>query len=178
MRISIEPDLIEAAIKLYAARGGAHGIYTWEVADQVGCLDPSLYRIFDKKENLFYKVVATVVAGVLKEFLYVLFADNSEPHDICSALLKWYASLSRDSARILYFASSFSATSLEQASTAIEKMVTTLAKHLHKEQRFPQKKAMGVSRGVIFTLIHLRASEFPSADKKLAEAMISQWFKE
>lgn len=176
MRVSIEPDLIRAAIKLYAARGGAHGIYTWEVADQVGCLDPSLYRIFDKKENLFYKAVATVAAEVLKEFLYQLFAEGSEQNGIRAALLKWYESLSRDSALMLYFAGFFSDTSRQQASTAVDRMIDTLAKHLQQEQRMSHKKAIGLSRGSISTLIHLKATQFPSAKSKLAEVIISQWF--
>ena len=176
MRISIEPDLIAAAIKLYAERGGAHGIYTWEVAEQVGCLDPSLYRIFDKKENLFYKAVATVVAGMLKEFLYEVFADYSESKDIRSALLKWYESLPRDSARMLYFAAFFSDTSRKQASTAVDRMVGTLAKHLHEEERMANKKAIGVSRGVIYSLIHLKATQVPSPDIKLPVIIIKQWF--
>jgi len=176
MRISIEPDLIQAAIKLYAERGGAHGIYTWEVAEQVGCLDPSLYRIFDKKENLFYKAVATVVAGLLKEFLYELLAERSDPKDIRPALLSWYKSLSRDSARMLYFAALFSETSRKQASAAIDKIVITLAKHLRDEQKMTAKKAFGVSRGVIYSLIQLKATQFPSADIKLPALIIEQWF--
>jgi len=178
MRISIEPDLIEAAIRLYADRGGAHGIYTWEVAEQVGCLDPSLYRIFDKKENLFYKAVATVATRVLKDFLFEVFSQGSDSKDIHSALLKWYESLSRDSARMLYFAAFFSETSRKQAASAIDRMIATLAKHLHEEQRMREKKAIGVSRGVLFSLIHLKATQFPSADKKLPESIVSQWLKE
>lgn len=178
MRISIEPDLIKAAIRLYAERGGAHGIHTWEVAEQVGCTDPSLYRIFKSKENLFYKAVATVVADVIKEFLYQLHAARSEATDIDLALLKWYDSLSRDSARILYFATFFSQTSREQASTTVDQMVVALAKHLHEEEHIPEKKAMGIARGVIYSLLQLKATQFPSAERKLAEVIIAQWLKE
>lgn len=177
MRISIEPDLIQAAIKLYAERGGAHGIHTWEVAEQVGCTDPSLYRIFKKKENLFYKAVATVTAAVLKEFLYELLAEGAESKNIKSALLKWYRSLARDSARMLYFAAFFAAPSHRQAATAIDQMVSTLAKRLRDEEHMSGKKATGVSRGLIHCLIHLKATEFPSADMRLPLIMIEQWFK-
>lgn len=177
MRISIKPDLIEAAIKLYAKRGGAHGIHTWQIAEQVGCPEPSLYRIFKNKDNLFYKSVATVVTRILKEFLYELHSNNSVPKDIQSVLLRWYESLSQDSARILYFAAFFSKASREQASAVVEQMVVALAKHFCEEQHVPERKATGMSRGLIYCLIHLKATQFPSSDPRLAEAMVSQWLK-
>lgn len=177
----VEPDMVEAAIELFATRG-FYGTTTLQIGKKAESTPASLHRLFQNKENLFHKALSTAISRMMKrsDFLLELFDRKGEARHIALALRKWYEVLPRPTSRLLYFASFFSDTSRKQATTAINEVVTTLAKYLHDDQKMPSKKAETLARAIFSSLLQFKATIATEVSQeyemKLVDRMLAQWF--
>src|SRR6266849_2665036 len=105
----IEPKILDAAIELFG-KYGPYGVAFHEIARKARVTPPSIYRIFNTREQLFEESLKIVLNRSLEpaNFLLMIF-EEPKGEDFLSrvavAARKWYDSLSKPGARLLMQAS-------------------------------------------------------------------------
>jgi TetR/AcrR family transcriptional regulator len=91
-----EQKILDAALKEFAEKG-YKGATTRVIADKAGFTEMTLFRKFETKENLFYRVIAQNHEKMRREFELVLVDKKFEnPRDFLETLIKNLAKIMED----------------------------------------------------------------------------------
>lgn len=165
MTSKIEPKILHAGIVLFADYG-YYGVTTRSLARKAKVTEGSIYRIFDNKEKLFDRCLDKVVGRVLDpaQLLLSIF-ENRQKQDFYSAIAgpvrRWYASLTRHSARLMLQACLCHNEHWQKiASASLEKTIDILAGSLDREIANPGSGNFNTkiaARSLVVPLFQLKA---------------------
>ena len=186
MSSKIRPAILEAAIALFSDYG-YFGVTTRDVAKKAGTTEGSIYRLFTSKDNLFEEALHAVLERCLgpEKFLMMMFEDRKKqgfPGVAVSAVRSWYASITKQTARLLMYAwLSKSDRWRERASAPLEKLIGILAASMEREtKKAParQYNATLAARGLIMALFQFKIVGKPASsveEAKFVECAVRQW---
>ncbi|HEY6351192.1 MAG TPA: helix-turn-helix domain-containing protein [Candidatus Angelobacter sp.] len=183
----IKPQITKTAIEMFADRG-YHGVSTRDIAAAAKVTEASIYRLFETKDGLFKEAISAALRRALDpaQFLLMIYENERKQEAtalLTSAVLRWYSTLSRPSARLLaqaYFLTEWRG----QAYGPIEKIIDILATHLgniEKPRTNKAKEAKVAARASVLALLQFKmtyaGSCSPKEETEAVTAMVQQWFR-
>jgi AcrR family transcriptional regulator len=187
MASKIEAKILDAGIVLFADYG-YYGVTTRDLARKAKVTEGSIYRIFQNKEKLFDRCLDAVVGHVLDPAqLLLLIFENRKQQDFYSAIIgpvcRWYASLTRHSARLMLQAClCHNEHWRKTANLPLEKTIDILAGSLEREITNPGSENFNtkiVARSLVVQLFQLKAGvPLPCSAKEEAaqrDGILEHW---
>lgn len=193
MRPDVDLRILDAAIEVFSESGYGDA-NARELARRAKTTTMTIYRSFKNKEGLFHECLREVIARSFDPGKFALLMyEDSKSRDagaiLNAALLRWYSSLPRSSARLLAQAwLSRNPKWHEMADAALDSIISILATTM--ERQLPKKQqekgeARIAAKTAIIMLFHLRmTSPKPASPKKEekeqtreAETFLHYWWQ-
>jgi AcrR family transcriptional regulator len=189
MASKIVPAILEASIEHFSDRG-YFGATTKEISFKADVTEPSVFRLFSSKDNLFREALRTAVNRTLDPVHFHALLHQAEsgkplgfPVVVLGAVRRWYSSVSVESARLLMHATLVK--NREWRAIAYErpnKIIEILAARTEQEaRRLKVRKldSLTAARSLIFTLLYYRLVrtllDVKDRPGELVETTVQQW---
>jgi AcrR family transcriptional regulator len=181
MRRKVQPEILEAAIKLFGLYG-FHGVTTRDLANEADVVEGSIYMWFKSKDLLYMQAVTSVVAQVNQEFTRFVIAtvgksEEFDPKRLHDALRTWYLSISQSAGRLLMQVLIGDDKLNKTAREPLDQVINVIAGQLDRQKKGNRKfNSQAAARTLVRALIwgkviHANAG---AAEKDMNE-ILQQW---
>lgn len=139
MRRKVQPDIMEAAIRLFGSYS-LKGVTTRSLAKEANVLEPALYVWFKNKENIYQQAVNAVVTQMNQQFAIFMFKVFGGPAELShaqfsEALRAWAASIPAPNARLLLQVLISDDKHSRMVREPLERIINTVARSLEKHRK-------------------------------------------
>lgn len=183
MASRLTDQIMRAAIAAFADYG-YFGATTRDIAQKAGVTEPSIYRLFKSKENLFEEALLSTVNNSLDpaRFLLIIYEHEQRQEKfsvvVLDAVGQWYASLPEQSARLLMYAAlSRNERWSQTAYSRTQKIISLLADAIAREARKTRARkinALAAARTLILALFDFKITKSVLDSKEKEPAVLDQ----